>query len=353
MKKILFVALSALTLLLASGCSDRNAAESEAPAATEAPKQAEQSYTFTYSIFFPPTHIQYQTAEAWTKAVEERTQGRVKFQLFGGGSLTRAPQVYEGVVTGVSDLGMSVFAYTRGRFPLLEALDLPMGYPDGVTATRVANAIVAKHQPKELDDVKVIYLHAHGPGILASKTPVESIDQLSGMKIRATGLSSKIVSALGGTPVGMSQGETYESLQRGVVDATFCPIETLKGWKQGEVINAVTDSSVIGYTTSMFVVMNKERWNALPADLQAIIDQTSQEWIEQQGKAWDLADEEGRAFLKELNKPIILLSDEEKARWQAAVEPIISEYIESATAQGLPGQAVIDDIRALLNGTTE
>ena len=50
----------------------------------------------------------------------------------------------------------------------------------------------------------------------------------------------------------MSQPETYEALQ-GVVDATLCPIETLKGWKQGEVISSVTDSSVVGYTTAMFV----------------------------------------------------------------------------------------------------
>ena len=74
----------------------------------------------SYSIFFPPTHIQCQTAEAWADEVEKRSGGKVKINVYSGGSLTKAPQVYEGVINGISDIGMSCFAYTRGRFPLLE-----------------------------------------------------------------------------------------------------------------------------------------------------------------------------------------------------------------------------------------
>ncbi|MBD3240001.1 MAG: C4-dicarboxylate ABC transporter substrate-binding protein, partial [Chitinivibrionales bacterium] len=183
----------------------------------------------SYSVFFPPSHVQCKVAQAWAEEIGKRTDGRVKITVYSGGSLTKAPQVYDGVVSGISDIGMSCFAYTRGRFPLLEALDLPMGYPDGKTATATANAIVQKYQPEELSDVHTLYVHAHGPGILASKKPVRSLDDIEGLKVRATGLSSKIVQNLGGAPIGMSQPETYEALQKGVVDATLCPVETLKG----------------------------------------------------------------------------------------------------------------------------
>ena len=98
----------------------------------------------------------------------------------------------------------------------------------------------------------------------------------------------------------MPQPETYDALQKGVVDGTFCPIETLKGWKQGEVINSVTDTSAIGYTTAMFVAMNKKAWDKLPADLQEIFTEVSEEWVDKHGEAWNKADEEGRAFVKEL-----------------------------------------------------
>ena len=114
--------------------------------------------------------------------------------------------------------------------------------------------------------------------------------------MRATGLSSKIVESLGGTPVAMSQPETYEALQKGVVEATFCPVETLKGWKQGEVIDHVTDTSCIGYTTAMFVVINQAKWDSLSEDAQKVLTEVSAEWVDRHGGAWDQADAEGRAF---------------------------------------------------------
>ncbi len=119
----------------------------------------------------------------------------MKIEVYPGGSLSKPDQCYQGVEDGISDLGMSCFAYTRGRFPLLEQLDLPLGYPDGVTATRIANEVFARHRNtlKELDGTHLLYVHAHGPDILASRKPVRSLSDLAGLKVRATGLSSKIV----------------------------------------------------------------------------------------------------------------------------------------------------------------
>ncbi len=303
----------------------------------------------SYSIFFPPTHIQCKTAMDWAKEIETRTNGRVKISVFPGGTLTKAPQVYDGVVNGISDIGMSCFAYTRGRFPLLEGLDLPLGYPDGKTATKIATQMVQKYNPEEIQQTKVMYIHAHGPGILASKKKVSTIDDIKGMKIRGTGLSSKIIQSLGGNPIGMSQPETYEALQKGVVDATFCPIETLKGWKQGEVINYVVDTSVIGYTTSMFVVMNKDKWEKLPKNIQEIFNKVNEEWVVKHGEAWDLADEEGKKFVQELEVETIKLNPAEYPQWEKAVSPILEDYIATAKEKGLDGQAFLNDIKSLMN----
>lgn len=307
-----------------------------------------ETITMSYSVFFPPTHIQAKTAEAWAREIEARTDGRVKIQVYAGGTITKAPEVYGGVEDGITDLGMSCFAYTRGRFPLLEGLDLPLGYPDGLTASRVATAIVDKYDPEEIAGVKVMYVHAHGPGILASKTPVYTLSDVQGLKVRATGLSSKIVESLGGVPVAMSQAETYEALQKGVVEATLCPIETLKGWNQGEVINSVTDSSCVGYTTSMFVVMNRDVWESLPEDIQAVFNEVNAEWVDKHGRAWDQADEEGRQYVLSMGKPIIDLSPEQEGRWRQAVQPLFDEYVTSCQAMGLPGQAVLTDIREMI-----
>jgi TRAP-type transport system periplasmic protein len=352
-KLLLLMTLTTLVGFFTAGCSsekeETSSNSSNEMTVADEPAPAKETIELSYSIFFPPSHIQCKVAEEWAKEVETRTDGQVKINVFPGGTLTKAPQCYDGVVTGISDIGMSCFAYTRGRFPLLEGIDLPLGYPDGSTATAVATAMAKKFEPKELADTKLMYLHAHGPGILASKKPVKTIEDMKGLKVRATGLSSKIVKNLGGSAVGMSQPETYEALQKGVVDATFCPIETLKGWKQGEVIESVTDTSHIGYTTTFFVVMNKDKWASLPVDVQNTIETLNAEYVVKHGAAWDQADEDGKAFVKELGHETITLDEAEAARWKEAVAPILDEYVATMKEKGLPGEEFLKETQAMLN----
>jgi TRAP-type C4-dicarboxylate transport system substrate-binding protein len=308
------------------------------------PTEKAHAQSLTFSIFFPPTHDQANAAMNFASEVEKRTGGRVVITPFPGGTLTKAPQVYDGVVTGISDLGNSCFAYTRGRFPVTAALDLPMGYPNGKVATAVADQFTKTVAAEELKDVKVLYVHAHGPGLLHTKTPVRSLEDLKGMKIRATGLSAKVVEALGGVPVAMSQGETYEALQKGVVEGTFAPIETLKGWKQAEVIKYTTECYDIGYTTAMFVVMNLRQWNGLAETDQKIIEEVAAEFVAIHGETWDRADQEGKAFTLSLGNELIPLSAEESARWRQAVDPVIQDYIANTPN----GAGYVDQLRSLI-----
>ena len=101
-----------------------------------------------YSIFFPSTHGQTQAAVLWAKEVEKRSAEKVEITVFPGETLTKANRCYDGIVNGISDIGMSVFAYTRGRFPVMEAADLPLGYPNGKVATKGVNDFYARYQPK-------------------------------------------------------------------------------------------------------------------------------------------------------------------------------------------------------------
>jgi TRAP-type C4-dicarboxylate transport system substrate-binding protein len=312
-------------------------------------QKKEKTTELTYSIFFPPTHSQCKAAVSWAEEIEKRSDGRIKITIFPGGTLTKANQCYDGVVKGISDIGMSCFAYTRGRFPVMAAVDLPHGYPDGSVATRVATEFYKKMSPKELNDVKVLYIHAHGPGLLSTKKPVRVLEDIKGMKIRSTGLSAQIVKTLGGAAVAMPQGDTYEALQKGVVEGTFTPIETLKGWRQAEVIKYTTQCTGVGYTTAMFVVMNPEKWNALPKDLQTIIEEVSEEWVDVHGKTWDRSDDQGREFTLSKGNEIIYLSDEENKRWAEAVQPIIENYINTTEEKGLPGKKAVVQVKELID----
>ncbi|MFA6109033.1 MAG: TRAP transporter substrate-binding protein [Candidatus Latescibacterota bacterium] len=313
------------------------------PAAAQ-PKPVE----LTYSIFFPPTHQNTVLATEWAREVEKRTEGKVKITVFPSGTLTAADKCYDGVEKGISDLGMSVLGYTRGRFPLSEVIDLPLGYRSGAQATALVNAFYQKFQPKEFDTVHLLYLHAHGPGFLHTKKPVSTLAEVQGLKIRCTGLATKIVGALGGTPVAMPMGETYDALSRGVVDGSMAPVESLQGWKWGEVVTSTTASYGAAYSTAFFVAMNKARWEALPAEVQQVFTQVSQEWIAKTGAGWDQMDQAGRTFAAARGNQLIALPAEEDARWAAAVEPIFDGYVKAMAEKSLPGAEALAFCREFL-----
>ncbi len=304
----------------------------------------------TYSNFFPPAHIQSKLAEAWCKEVEKRTNGQVVVEYFPGQTLTKARQVYDGVVEGISDVGFSVLAYTRGRFPVMAAVDLPLGYTSGTVATKVVNAVYDQFKPKELMDTEVMYLHAHGPGLIHTKDKaVRKLEDMKGLKFRGHGTSALVVKALGGTPVPKPMPETYQMLQKGVVDGAVYPFEANKGWKLGEVTNYCTADYSAAYTTSFFVVMNKDKWNSISADNQKIIEQINKEWIIKHGEAWDASDAEGIVFFLNQGSQIIGLDGREAERWKKAVAPIIDDYAADMTQKGFNGAEIVEFTTQTLN----
>lgn len=305
---------------------------------------AGESYAQTvlkFSNFWPAPHKNSVTVDQWAKDVEKATKGKVKVNVYHGATLTPANQTYDSVVNGISDIGMSACAYTRGKFPLTEVIDLPLGYKSGVQATGLVNAYYKKFQPKEFDNVKVLFFHAHGPGILHTKKAVSKMEDLKGMKIRSTGLSAKVVQALGGAPVGMPMTESYDALSKGVTEGILAPYEAMKGWKLGEVVKYTIENYGSSYSTVFFVVMNKQKWNSLPEDVQSVIEKLSEEYAVKYGKVWDEIDKEGKDFILARGNKAIKLSGQENARWAQQVRPILDEYVKATTAKGLPGDQAL------------
>jgi len=301
-----------------------------------------------YATFFPTTDKQAQLGDAWAKEIEKRTNGRVKITYIPGGAFVREDEIYEGILMGAVDIGMSAFAYNRRLFPAMEAIDFSIGYPSAKVATSVINDFYKKFRPKELSDVKVLYLHAHGPGLLHSKKPVYRLEDLKGMRIRSTYFSAEVTIALGAEPIVKPQGYTYVLLADNYVDATWSPMEVLKGWRQAEVIKYTIEPCSTSYTTGFYVAMNLKKWNSLPKDVQGILEEVSAKWITRHAEAWDSSDEEGRKFTLSLGNKIIQLSKDESARWCRTVQPVIDKYASRVESKGLPGKEYVETIRNLI-----
>jgi len=302
---------------------------------------AEEKVTLRFSeSSFPATHKMAILMADWCKEVEKRTQGRVKIDFFPGGILAPAPQVFDSVKKGIADMGDTFASYTKGRFPFIETIDLPYGYTSSKMGSMLTNEFFKKFKPKEFDEVKVMFFYTAGPQMLCTKKPVNTLEEVKGMKIRSTGTSAKIVEHLGGAPVGMPMGDAYDALSRGVVNAVVAPTEVLKGWKLGEVLSSCTNYGA-SHVNAAFVFMAKNKWNLIGPKDQQVIEQLNSEWIEKVYKNWDDADKEGAQLLTQKGGKIIQLSAQEQEKWKSLLRPILDEYKKELNGMGLPGDEAV------------
>ena len=96
------------------------------------------------------------------------------------------------------------------------------------------------------------------------------------------------------------------------------------------------------------MVMNKEKWESLPKDLQKIMTDVSNEWIDRQGRAWDTSDEEGEAFVKDLAKTFVELNREQNTLFVQAMQPVLDDYVKATEGKGLPGGRFLADVQDML-----
>lgn len=296
------------------------------------------------SDLFPATYPFGQLTAKFAQDVKSRTDGKVEIQIFPSGTLTAPAQCFEGVLQGLSDMCQAVLAYTPGRFPVMESVDLP-GYPlSGRLTTRVANEVYRRFLPKEFSQVHVLYLHAHPPGsILTVSKPVRKLDDLKGMRIRSTGLSARILTALGASPVSMPITQAYDPLKRGVVDGTDGTFNTHRYYRFAEVTKYTTVSTDVGYVTTFAVVMNKEKWNSLSKESQAALQAVSAEYERKAGDLWDQIEMEGLAYARERQHEFVILEPTEMARWRDVVlAPLEADYVKRMEAIGIPGREILE-----------
>ena len=300
-----------------------------------------QEMKLRLSLIWPPMHPFTKLLDEWGKDIEKATQGKIKVTLFPGNTLSPPMQTYDNTVKGVVDIGTCLLAYAPGRLPLSEVLQQPLGYKNGYQASKLANEYYKKFKPKEFDDVKVMFLHGAAPGFIMTKKPVKSTDDIKGLRIKANAENADIVKNLGAAPVTMPVSETYDALSRGIVDGCLFPIEALQGFKIGEVVKTVLENYGMSYMTSMYVVMNKAKWNSIsPADQQAI-EKINDEYNEKFAKRWVELDNRAKEYAIGKGVTFVTISPKEQAATAEKMKPILDDYVKMAKSKGLPGDEAL------------
>ncbi len=336
--------LMALNLVFVSGCG-QTAAVSADPNETKS-----QTVELKLAHFFPATHpAEKELIQPWGKAVQLATEGRVTITSYPGQTLLQADAVYDGVINGIADLGLSCFSYTRGSFPVLEVFELPgIKYANSKAASKVAWEGIRQLNPKEVQDTKLMMVFTTGPGDLYTKEPVRALSDLKGLEIRATGLSAKSLTALGAMPVSMAQSEAYEALSKGVAKGNLGPIEVLQGWKQAEVTKYLTLTPFI-YNNLFYITMNQDKWNSLDPKDQKAIEGVNQKFFEEVAMGlWDKQNESALKYaVDEKGMEVITLSKEEQDRWIRLIEPIQDDYVAQMNQKGQKGQEILEKVQNL------
>ncbi len=330
--------------LIITGCASEDTAEMET---------RPETYNLSMATFWPATAFQVSNMhQQWMDEVESRTEGRVKITLHPGGVLLGATEIYNGVASGVADLGTTCPAYTPGMFPLIEAFELP-GYRNvnaasaSMTVNEGYKLIKQELGKDEFDDVKVLFLWATGPGNIMSKRPVHTIEDMNGMEIRAVGGTIPSLERLGATTHAMPMSESYLALDQGLVNGILAPNETLRAFRLAEVVDYVTNTPFL-YNIAFIKIMNKSTWNSLPQDIQAVFDSMNDEFVLKYSLMMDEFSEDIlEQAVQEQGIEVIDLSEEERLRWINRIEPVVQQWISRREGQGLPAAQVVEIAREL------
>ena len=218
---------------------------------------------------------------------------------------------------------------------MMEIMELPLGFPSSWIATHTINDFYNKFKPKDFDTYHVLMLSTSPINVIQTlNKPVNTLEQLKGLKLRGTGRLGDIVKALGATPIPIETPDLYDSLKRSVIEGALIPLETLKGFNTGEVLKYVTASWKVGSAYAFYVVMNKKKWDSLPPDAQKVITDYCKEFTERWAVEWNNIDIGGREFFIKNGGQVIPLSDAESARWVKASRPVIDDFKKDLLSKG-------------------
>ena len=302
----------------------------------------------------PSTSTAHQKVlEPWCAKLTAESKGRIKCQIYPsmqlGGSV---PQLYDQVKDGVVDVIWTVAGYSAGRFPLVEVFELPFFMNNAEASSKALWDYVQLHDMDEFKDVHPIAFHLHGGGVFHMiKKPIVHRSDLKGMKVRApTRQTTKMLAALGATPVGMPVPQVPEALQKGVIDGTILPYEVMPALKVDELTkyhSGPDDSQPLIYNSVFIIAMNKARYESLPPDLKKIIDANS--GIGLSGQIGRLFAEVEVANKKKIGGVTNVIANEEIEEWKKVVQPVTDGWVADADAKGVDGKALLKAAHDLIN----
>ncbi len=282
----------------------------------------------------PQSFFAIDFAQPWARELEARTHGRVKIELFDAtspyGDVTKqAAQVEAGAI----DIALGLRGAEPARFPCTAVAELPFVVHDALSGSRALWAIHRRGQLcGEWDGYKLLALFVHNPGLIhTANKPVAIPADMTGLRFRAPNQAvAAALRAVDAVPVILQVNDVMPALEAGKIDGI------VTNWG-----NPLPDfdahmrfhTAVQFYSSVFFVVMNKQKFESLPPDIQAAIDELSNEaLVDRFAHLWDKWDAPVRDGAQGVGQQIITPDAAQMALWHDALRPVADHYIAGLAA---------------------
>ncbi|WP_322994801.1 TRAP transporter substrate-binding protein [Castellaniella sp.] len=292
--------------------------------------------------------------EPWCADLNQASNGRIECQFYPAMQLGGTPgQLADQALRGVADIVWTAPGYSAGRFPVIEAMELPFVVRNATSGSKAAWTFLQKYAQDEFSKYHVLGIHVDGGVALhTANREIKGLNDIKGLKLRTpTRMASKTLAALGGEPVSMPPGQVTEAIAKGVVDGAMGAWEVVMPTKLDEVTKYHTQPAA-GETypsaTVLIMLMNKEKYESLPADLKQIVDERSGlPLVERFGFVFDDIAAKTRARVEASGGQVIDISETDLSAMKNAARPVDQEWRAEMDKKGLNGTELSDAARAL------
>ncbi len=303
-----------------------------------------------YANFLPAGTGPCTQMEKWKETVDQKTGGKVVIETFPLGTLPDVTtiNVFDQVAEGKIDIGCFTPAYLPDRFIIINAASLPIKIPNARVGSLVLWEFYKKYKSvSSLENVKVLGMFTTPTVNIMSAKPVRTIHDIEGLPLRSAGGPAQILKAWGANLAEMPLTEAPEALEKGKIQGVFTSLDYMKDMNLAKYCRYVTMTDSVVFPLA--VVMNLNRWNSLPPEIQKMIDDISTDHAEWTGNYVENRVKESLEWSKKTYQTeIIELSEAQRAKFEYLSTPLISEWVKNAKAKGFPASDIVMDLREFI-----
>ena len=297
----------------------------------------------------PKPSIYYDTLiEPWEKAVTEYSNGRITFEDYASGAICGMGSGLDAIRTGTIDVAQDAFAFYTGVYPYCELVNMCGVRCNSLQAFNNMMPDYTKAFPESMDEEFYVlgrYVPCYMAWILTDKF-VESMDDLKGLTIRATGSAMSFVNATGAVGTMVPAPDIFESIKLNVIDGAFFSLGGIYSFGTYEVASYFTFLPY--YFAENVVCFSREVYNDMDPDAQAVIDKSMADWKQLADDYCTNNDTESLAEIQKIKPEFVAkeMTDECAKEFLDVALPLMQEKAAEMDAAGLDGTGAFEWIQA-------